>query len=276
MILVNGIASDALPVDDRGLAYGDGLFETLRSCNGRLPLLDYHLERLYRGLRVLGFKDVARDTLIAELHVAAASVPDGVIKLIITRGSGNRGYAIPAEAETRRIVIAGKLPEHVAAWNENGISLRFCSTVLEGPRALDGLKHLNRLAQVLARAEWHDSDIQEGLVRDAGGNVVEGTMSNLFIVARGRLLAPPVGPGVAGVMRRFVLETATANGMAVEERVVTDAEIESADEIFLTNSVIGICPAVRIGNRTYRIGTMTRQLQSSTRTEFERRACSEN
>ncbi|MBW3568288.1 MAG: aminodeoxychorismate lyase, partial [Proteobacteria bacterium] len=175
MILVNGVATDAVPVTDRGLAYGDGLFETMRARNGRLPLLDYHLERLYRGLQVLGFAGVPRDTLIAELHIAAASVPDGVLKLIITRGSGNRGYAIPAETETRRIVIAGEFPEHIAAWNENGISLRFCSTVLEGPHALDGLKHLNRLAQVLARGEWRDPDIQEGLMRDVGGNIVEGT-----------------------------------------------------------------------------------------------------
>jgi len=274
VILINGEVIASIPADDRGLAYGDGLFETLRARKGRLPLLHHHLDRLYLGLQVLQFPGIPRETLCQELNAAARANPDGVVKLIVTRGSGGRGYAPPSEATVRRIIQVLPAPSHVDAWNERGIGVRFCTTRLEGLRALDGLKHLNRLAQVLARAEWNDPEIHEGLMRDHAGNVVEGTMSNLFVVCDGLLITPPVGAGVCGVMRRFVLECAVTLGIETSERFVIDEEIMSAGEIFLTNSVIGICPVVRIGNLQYQIGTMTRRLQSVVETELERLACS--
>lgn len=276
MILVDGKPADMIPADDRGLAYGDGLFETLRARHGQLPLLDYHLQRLEAGLHALGFPSVARDVLVHELQVAAADVRDGIVKLIVTRGSAGRGYAPPRDAAVRRIVQTAPLPPHVDEWRKSGVNVRFCTTPLAGPSALDGLKHLNRLPQVLARAEWNDPDIHEGLMRDMQGRVIEGTMSNIFIVRDAILLTPSIAAGVRGVMRRFVLERAEALGVSTRECFVTDEEISSADEVFITNSVIGVCPVVRAGSQPYRIGTITRQLQSAVDTELEHRACSAN
>lgn len=276
MILVNGEASTTIPIDDRGLAYGDGLFETLRARNGQLPLLDLHLQRLDTGLRVLGFPPVPRNVLVDELQLAATDVRDGIVKLIVTRGSAGRGYAPPADATARRIVQTQPLPPHLREWRERGVQARFCTTPLAGPRALDGLKHMNRLVQVLARAEWNDPEIHEGLMRDEQGRVIEGTMSNLFLVRDAMLLAPPIAAGVRGVMRRFVLERADVLDIAVRECFVTDEEIFAADEIFITNSVIGVCPVVRIGSQRYQVGTITRQLQSAVDTELEHRTCSAN
>ncbi len=276
MTFIDGQRVDTLPADDRGLAYGDGVFETLRARKGRLPLLDYHLERLFAGLGVLGIPRVPVEILRRELRDAARENPEGVIKLIVTRGSGTRGYRTPADCAPRRIITAAPLGIDLAAWRARGVALRICVTPLEGPRALDGLKHLNRLSQVLARAEWRDPGIHEGLMRNAAGRLVEGTMSNLFAVRNGLLLTPPVGAGVRGVMRRLVLELAAARDIETAERFLDDAEIETADELFITNSVIGVCPVQRLAKRRFRIGTMTRLMQAETENELERRACSDD
>lgn len=276
MIFVDGEETGMIPADDRGLAYGDGLFETLRARHGQMPLLDFHLQRLEAGLHALGFPEVPHAELVSELKTAAAHVGEGIVKLIVTRGSGGRGYAPPVHASARRVVQTLPLPTPAEEWRERGINLRFCTTPLVGPAVLDGLKHLNRLPQVLARAEWNDPEIHEGLMRDTQGRVIEGTMSNIFIIRDATLATPPIAAGVRGVMRRFVIEQAATLDIPVQERFVTDNEISSADEIFITNSVIGVCPVVRTGSQPYRIGTITRQLQSAVDTEQELRACSAN
>ncbi|HEX7031213.1 MAG TPA: aminotransferase class IV, partial [Gammaproteobacteria bacterium] len=128
MILVDGRRVDRVPADDRGLAYGDGLFETLRARRGRLPLLDYHLERLFAGLEVLGFPPLRRDLLHDELLEAAGECPEGVVKLIVTRGSGARGYLAPANCEPRRIVSTANRRPDISGWREQGVVLRICRT----------------------------------------------------------------------------------------------------------------------------------------------------
>lgn len=280
MILVDGQRVDSVPANDRGLAYGDGVFETLRARKRKLPLIDYHLERLFAGLRVLGIPPVSREILRRELREGARENPDGIVKLIVTRGSGARGYRVPVDCEPRRIITTAPISIDLTAWRERGVVLRVCTTPLEGPRALDGLKHLNRLSQVLARAEWRDPGIHEGLMRDAAGHIVEGTMSNLFAVCNNALITPPVGPGVRGVMRRLVLEIAAANGIETAERFLDDAAIETADELFITNSVISVCPvrqlALGSASCAFGIGTMTRVLQTEIENELERRACSDD
>lgn len=278
MILVNGREVSSLPADDRGLAYGDGLFETLQARRGRLPLLGYHLERLFEGLHALRFPDVSSQQLANELRLAAQSHGDGVVKLIVTRGSGGRGYRSPEMVEPRRIITTGGAPAQHAAWRKDGMQLRYCETPLEGPTALAGIKHLNRLPQVLARAEWNDADVHEGLMRDAAGHVVEGTMSNLFVVRGGQLATPPLecGGSVRGVMRRLVLELAGRRGIGHHEQVLDDTDMARADEVFVTNAVIGVCPVRRIDNTRVAIGTMTRLLQADVENELERRACSDD
>lgn len=271
MMFVDGEPADCVPANDRGLAYGDGVFETLRARGSTLPLLDWHLERLQRGLAALRIAQPPEGPLRDELLQVAAATPGGIIKLTVTRGSGGRGYRAPVNAVPRRIVQSAAVPAHVERWQREGVSLRVCETRLAGPAALAGLKHLNRLPQVLARAEWQD-EFDEGLMRNADGGLVEGTMSNVFVVHGDTLLTPPVGPGVAGVMRRLVISLAAASRLAVREETLPDAAFETADEIFITNSVIGVCPVRRFETRELPVGTIARRLQSAIDKELERRA----
>lgn len=273
MILVNGEASDRVAVDDRGLGYGDGVFETLRARRGRLPLLGYHLDRLFAGLSALGIPHPERRPLKDELWRAAAEEPCGVVKLTVTRGSGGRGYAAPARVTVTRIVQNFPLPEFVSDWQERGVRVMFCKTPLEGPRALAGLKHLNRLPQVLAQREVDSQDYDEGLMRNSGGQLVEGIRTNLFVRVREHLMTPPTGAGVEGVMRRLVMELAEGAGIEVVERHISDAEFNVAEEIFVTNAIAGVCPVRQVEDRTLGIGTMTRLLQSNVENELERRTC---
>lgn len=276
MILVNGQPVDAIPVDDRGLAYGDGLFETMLARRSRLPLLDRHVERLLAGARALGFAEVPRALLEDELRMAAREQTDGIVKLIFTRGSGARGYRPPIDAVARRIIMTSPSPATVQTWQQAGVVLRYCSTTLEGSRLLAGLKHLNRLPQVMARAEWNDDSIHEGLMRDASGRIIAGTMSNLFAVHAGVLMTPPIVAGsVRGVMRGLVLQLAAARHIECREDFFTDAMIAGADEIFITNSILAVCPVRRIGDANCDIGTMTRLLQADVENELERLTCSD-
>src|SRR5690606_10554614 len=139
MILVDGKRSAGVPADDRGLAYGDGLFETMRARKGCLPLLDYHLERLRAGLRVLGMPSPPDALLQAERQAGAREHPGGIVKVLVARGSGGRGYRAPADSVLRRIVTSAPAGDF-SDWREMGVALRVCATVLEGPRALGGLK----------------------------------------------------------------------------------------------------------------------------------------
>src|SRR5690606_18449551 len=127
-----------------------------------------------------------------ELARAAQAEPDGIVKLIVTRGSGGRGYGFSPAMSSRRIVQTAAMSADAASWCREGLRVRLCSTPLQGPRALAGLKHLNRLPQVLARAEWRDEGFDEGLMRDLEGRIVEGIRSNLFIRLNESLITPPV------------------------------------------------------------------------------------
>ena len=182
---IDGVPAEALPATDRGLQYGDGLFETLALRAGRIVLLKQHLDRLQEGCERLGMAMPDRELLRRELSAAASDQSDAVLKLMLTRGSGGRGYRPPSEAKPRRILFLHPWPSYPAAWGEQGIRLHLCRTRLAHQPQLAGIKHLNRLEQVLARAEWDEADgFQEGLMLDLDGAVVEGTMSNVFASPR--------------------------------------------------------------------------------------------
>ena len=254
----------ALPVQDRGLQYGDGLFETLAVKDGRIVLLESHLQRLAEGCARLGLAMPAPAMLRTELHTAAAGPAPAVLKLILTRGSGGRGYRPPAVPEPRRVLLRYPWPEYPAAWSEEGASLRVCDTRLSIQPRLAGIKHLNRLEQVLARAEWNDTDgYQEGLMLDTEERVIEGTMSNVFASpGEGVLLTPDLSRcGVAGVMRRHILEQAAQSGIPIREAPITLDELLRAREIFLCNSVMGVWPVTALAGKRFPVGALTRHAQ---------------
>jgi len=258
---IDGRPADLLPVTDRGLAYGDGLFETIAVRHGRIALLERHLQRLGEGARRLLLPlDLAQ--VRAELLAFAGELGDGVAKLIVTRGDGQRGYAPPAAARCRRILSASPPPAYPARHRLDGIRLFPCVTRLAEQPLLAGLKHLNRLEQVMARAEWQDPACPEGLMRDSSGRVIEGVYSNLFVVRGGELLTPALERcGVAGVMRAEILARAAAAGFLVRIGDLDYPALLAADEVFLCNSQYGIWPVVALESHVWPLGELTRKLQ---------------
>ncbi|ANG62668.1 aminodeoxychorismate lyase [Marinobacterium aestuarii] len=265
--LINGVAADSVAVTDRGLAYGDGLFETVQLRAGRPLLLDLHLERLRSGCERLAIKSPTLfDDLQSDLeHLARlCSMQDfGVLKILVTRGAGGRGYLPQVGMAPTRIVIVSVMPDYPHSPAQAGVRVRWCDMTLALSPRLAGIKHLNRLEQVLARSEWDDPDIREGLLCDTEGFVVEGTMSNLLWV-RGKVLHAPLLDrcGVAGVVRKRVLQLAAAAGIEVLEGRFGKSELEQADEIMLCNSLIDIWPVVTLDARHWSVGPVTRALQS--------------
>jgi len=258
---VNGVPAERVSVRDRGLAYGDGLFETISVRHGQPRLLARHLSRLKDGCQRL---TIAVDTkkLHEEISAFAAQVVDGVAKLIVTRGDGLRGYALPQHPQPVRILLGAARPSYPVANGEQGISLFPCATRLAEQPLLAGIKHLNRLEQVLARAEWESPQYAEGLVQDQSGRVVEGVFSNLFLVRGGLLLTPSLERcGVAGVMREEIIERAAHLGIQFAIRDVDYAELVTADEVFVCNSLYGIWPVCGLAEHIWPIGQLTRQLQ---------------
>jgi 4-amino-4-deoxychorismate lyase len=261
---INGEPGDSIPVADRGLHYGDGLFETLAVKAGHIALLDFHMERLHEGCRRLHLRVPAESILRAELMSAASGQATAVLKLIVTRGATGRSYQFTGDAQVNRILTRYAWPDYPVEFGEQGIHLRICDTHLGHNKRLAGIKHLNRLEQVLARSEWSEIDrVQEGLMLDGEGSVIEGTMSNVFAwLDHGVLATPDLRLcGVAGVMRRHLLEKAKQAGVALRVANLALTEFMQAQEIFVCNSLIGVWPVASIGHWKYSIGSMTRQAQ---------------
>ena len=261
-VLVNGEAVDTVDVRDRGLQYGDGVFETLALFGGVVRHWSAHLARLQRGCARLGLPEPCKSTLRAEIDTVATGVGREIVKLVITRGVQGRGYRPLNEATPTRIVSRHGWPDHPAAYATDGIEATVCKTPLGMNPRLAGIKHLNRLEQVLARGEWAD-EYQEGVMYDTRGHAVSGTMSNLFLVTAAGLVTPDLGHcGIEGTMRARVLELAASLEIPAEIRDVTAAELGTAQGLFFTNGVIGIWPVRRLESRTYAIPDITRVLAS--------------
>ncbi len=239
--LVNGREGAHVDPMDRGLHYGDGLFETMAVQGGGVRFLDWHLERLADGAARLAIPLPDMRTLRAE--IAAVSAAGGVVKLILTRGAGERGYRPPPRPEPTRMIFGLPWPTPApAAWT-GGVRVGWCRTRLGRNPRLAGIKHLNRLEQVLARAEWDDAAMAEALMMDDRGHAICGTQTNLFARIAGRWTTPVLDQcGVAGVMRRAFITWAAARGDPVIERELPAAELAGAAALLLTNAVIGAWP----------------------------------
>lgn len=259
---VDGQPAQSLSLVDRGLAYGDGLFETVAVRRGQPLQQARHLQRLAEGCRRLA---IACDTdlLCQELGAFAQQLGDGVAKLILTRGDGLRGYAAPSDPRPRRILLGAPRPAYPQCNAVEGIELYECSTRLAEQPLLAGLKHLNRLEQVLARAEWQDPRYAEGLLYDYSGRVIEAVFSNVFLIQGGQLATPALTRcGVAGVMRAELLAHAAALGLDCVVGDYRREQLLGADEVFVCNSLYGIWPVRRFAERDWPVGPLTRTLQA--------------
>ena len=262
MNLINGIASDAIGLRDRGLAYGDGVFRTFTLRNGKPVLWERQYGKLEHDCRGLGITCPPARTL--ERDLSLLDTADCVVKIIVTRGESARGYAPPAPpAMPTRIVITAPLPELPVSYARTGVRAHLCRLRLSSQPALAGIKHLNRLENVLARSEWSDPDIAEGLMCNVAGNVIGGTMSNIFIVKNGALVTPSLSDcGVAGVARQLVMELATAHAIQAQITDVSLDDLFAADEVFVVNSLIGLWPVIAADRNTWKRGALSAQMQT--------------
>lgn len=259
---IDGSTGSSIPIDDRGLQYGDGLFETMKVRGGRVRFLEAHLARLMLGCERLGLPVPDGDRLRGEIAMAATQARgDAILKLIVTRGSGPRGYAARGGFTPRRIMSLHAASEMVVP--AGGVTLRMSRLTLTENPLLAGLKHLNRLENVLAASEPAHEQVFDSLMLDASGLLVSGTMCNVFLVRQGGIITPSVErAGVAGVMRGIVLRECAKLGLDAEVRAVPAAELMAADEVFVTNARIGVVPVRSVGEHVLTMNGISTRMAS--------------
>jgi 4-amino-4-deoxychorismate lyase len=256
LLLIDGSKTDFIPVQDRGLQYGDGLFETMRTQNGDIRQKDLHLARLQAGCARLGI-NLEVQLLQERLHefmiaLAKISSGDSVVKLIVTRGDGGRGYTPPANVQPRIILQNFPLPAASALLAQSGVDCIICTHPVSLNPRLAGLKHLNRLDQVMGSHEVASAALRwpavaEGLMTDGHGTLIEATRSNVFFVIRDVLCTPELSQGgVAGITRTRVLDHADSLQWRYQVRTITCDELVEVSAAFLCNAVMGVVPINQI------------------------------
>ncbi|UXI69650.1 aminodeoxychorismate lyase [Tahibacter amnicola] len=257
-VRVDGASGERIHPMDRGLLYGDGLFETVLFRDGTAPLWQRHMARLASGCVRLGLPLPDAQALRSRCEEAAGTWPCAALRITWTRGPGERGYAAPASPQPTCVIAAGAAPVVASAAVECGVKVHLCQTRLARQPLLAGMKHLNRLEQVLARAEWQAADIAEGLVCDVDGNLISATAANIFVALGGTLVTPAVDHcGVAGVVREELL-----SALPVTVRPLTLEDLMHAEELFLTSSIRGALPVAECDGRRHVPGTFVRRAQA--------------
>ncbi len=257
--LINGEISTRVSVTDRGLQFGHGVFETLAVDRGVPVMWEQHLLRLVRGCERLMLSDPDEAVLLREIQTVCSGRQRTLVKIMLTAGEGSRGYQAPRPPMSNRIVASFPFPEECIPFRNTGVKLRFCEQRLGLNRPLAAIKHLNRLEQVLARAEWDEPAIADGLMLDQEDFVISATSANLFLVSEGLLLTPRLDRcGIRGVVRDLILSQFSSS---TQKRRITEEFLQEADEVFICNSVRGIWPVIGIEGREYNIGTRTREVQ---------------
>jgi len=259
VVLVNGKKTHSVSVSDRGLQYGDGVWETIAIINGKPQFLNDHLDRLMLGCQALNISPPDLTVLQDEIQHLSETVNNrAVLKIIITRGSGGRGYRADPSIKTTstRIVSLHPWGDHISNYRENGINLQLCKTRLAYNPPLSGFKHLNRLEQVLASAELNQN--QEGLMLDFNDHVIEGTMSNVFILDKTKHIKTPrlddaTGCGIKGIMRQKAMEWLKNEACTVSEEPIKIDDVLNAEAVFMSNSIIGLWGVTSFENKTYSI-----------------------
>ena len=246
---------------DRSQLYGDGVFTTILFQDHQALYLDKHLERLSNDSSSLMIKNLSMDTIKAQFHSATKTLKEGIVRISISRSSGGRGY-LCIDAEPVIWITINELPVHIKTLRIDGVNLRYCEQRLSQNPSLAGIKHCNRLEQVLARNEWQD-EYHEGLMFDFNDQLIEGTMSNVFMIKADTLFTANLElSGVDGIIRREVINIAKQYNIPIEIAHYTKSDLEDADAVFITNSVIGIWPVNSVETLMFKQHAMIERLQN--------------
>ncbi|MBS0877647.1 MULTISPECIES: aminodeoxychorismate lyase [unclassified Tatumella] len=261
MMLINGTQSDSVPANDRGLQFGDGCFTTALISHGQVLRLGDHLQRLREACERLAIPCTDWQQMAQEMSVLARDKKRAVLKVVISRGSGGRGYSAAGCQQPRRIISVTDYPLHYDDWRINGITLATSPLRLGLNPALAGIKHLNRLEQVMIRQFIDRAGVDEALVLDYQGRIVECCTANIFWRCGEELFTPRVdAAGVDGTMRRYLIRILAEQGYACQTVAEDTSILQAADEIFICNSLMPVVPVIRIDDRTYHAGALTRRL----------------
>ena len=247
--LINGVPCETISIHDRGLLYGDGIFRTLLLRAGKLQQWSRHYLKLLQDCAAIKLPCPSEAILRDDLALLTEKAQDAVVKLTITRGAAARGYTPPSTPNITRILTLSPIPSFPDSFASTGVHLHLCQLRLSSQPYLAGVKHLNRMENVLAASEWNDPEIAEGLLLDETGNVIEGVRSNIFMIKNKEIFTPDLSrSGVAGVQRQRIIDLASKHATACTIKNISLAELLQADEIFLTNSVIGLWPVRKLAS----------------------------
>jgi 4-amino-4-deoxychorismate lyase len=266
--LVNGISVEQVSILDRGLQYGDGVFETMPVYEGKALWFDKHYQRLQQGCATLNITVPKKNILLNDIEQLIPHHQSAVLKITVTRGESARGYKTNRDVKPTRIVVCSEWQNNPQLKIKNGILLKLCDTIVSRHPLLGSVKHLNRLENIMARQEWQGDEYDEGLMCDEFGNVVDGIMSNIFISHNGQLSTPKIKhSGVKGIMRNWVLEQNKSINVSELDRLTVEM-VQQADEIFMTNSLIGMWPVREFNNIKYTVGPVFHKLYDKLKMEY--------
>lgn len=271
--MINGVVTDYLNINDRAIHYGDGLFETVLCSNRQLYYWPQHYQRLSASCEKIKIGRPDEWLLLDDiknllLNNADSAVKNFAIKIIVTRGAGKRGYQADPSARPNRLVLLSEIDGGYSSILSGRLlsgSLYLCEQQVAINQGLAGMKHLNRLENVLARNEWQgeacEADIIDGLMRNANNFVIEGTMSNLFAVKNKQLFTPDLTQsGVKGVMRDEIINIAKHGGVKISVANLVVDELLDMDELFVTNSLIGMKSINRFVDREFTKNEITKSI----------------
>ncbi len=259
---VNGSFNGTISPLDRGLAYGDGVFRTLKMVDGLPQHWPAHYQKLVADCGAIGIVCPSAELLMSDLQ--QLFIPDevAVAKIIITRGDGERGYTPPAITAPMRLVIKSNMPNYPESRYSDGVHLHVCETRIAHQPKLAGVKHLNRLENVLARMEWHNPAISEGLMLDFQGNVIECTSANIFARFGDALITPRLDCcGIAGITRQRILDFAHTLHLNAKVENFDLQKLFSADEIIICNSLYGAWQVRSIADKTWPKQTLSADIR---------------
>ncbi len=269
MYWVNGQPQSTISLTDRSFQYGDGCFTTMLTRNGQIEHWPFHIERMESCLTLLEIPFPDWQVIHNWLMQAVISKGLAGLKLHISRGEGGRGYS-PTQVESPNVTISHfQYPSHYEQWKRHGVELGLAGIKLGHNPMLAGHKHNNRIEQVLIKADLERAGYLDGVVLDIDENIVESSMANLFWVKSNVLYTPKLDKaGVAGVMRRVTLEYAKAAQLEYHVGHYPLSELLSADEVFVSNSLIGIVPVTAIATSNserfeFTIGSITNKIQEN-------------